>query len=250
MCIVAMIQCGIPVRTMLYSVTDRLDFWLSSSVLVYRSWMLALRGLNVHTAGYWIQDTSKLDTEYIKLGTGYIKLDTGYIKVGYGIHQAGYIGTVWMIHQNWIRYIKRDTWYIETDTWYIETGWMIRQSWIQHIKRDTWYIELDDTAKLYTWYSELNKCYVKSEGSTLPSDLLKTRWLWLRMKNKARNDWSVDIQFFIVTFFTMSCWRQQIHKLRKLASRTETQLERTSEMSRGNAVSSSYNANLSTANKQ
>ena len=48
----------------------------------------------------------------------------------------------------------------------------------------------------------------------------------------------------------MSCWRQQIHKLRKLASRTETQLERTSEMSRGNEVSSSYNANLSTANKQ
>ena len=62
--------------------------------------------------------------------------------------------------------------------------------------------------------------------------------------NKARNDCSVDIQFFIVTY------SQVIHKLRKLASRTETQLERTSEMSRGNAVSSSYNANLSTANKQ
>ena len=55
--------------------------------------------------------------------------------------------------------------------------------------------------------------------------------------NKARNDGSVDIQFFIVTY------SQVIHKLRKLASRTETQLERTSEMSRGNAVSSSYNAN-------
>ena len=55
--------------------------------------------------------------------------------------------------------------------------------------------------------------------------------------NKARNDRSVDIQFFIVTF------SQVIHKLRKLASRTETQLERTLEMSRGNAVSSSYNVN-------
>ena len=123
-----MIQCGIPVRTMLYSVTDRLDFWLSSSVLVYRSWMLALRGLNEHTAGYWIheagyrihqsriQDTSswvQVTSSWIQDTSGWIqdtsKPDTGYIKAGYGIHQAGYIGTEWMIHQNWIRYIKRDT---------------------------------------------------------------------------------------------------------------------------------------------
>ena len=84
-----MIQCGIPVRTVMYSVTDRLDFWLSSSVLVYRSWMLALRGLNVHTAGYWIQDTSSWIQDS--------KLDTGYIKAGYRIHQAGY-----MIHRDWL----------------------------------------------------------------------------------------------------------------------------------------------------
>ena len=68
--------------------------------------------------------------------------------------------------------------------------------------------------------------------------------IFTKFKKKQKNDRSVDIQFFIVTF------SQVIHKLRKLASRTETQLERTSEMSRGNAVSSSYNANLSTANKQ
>ena len=107
-----MIQCGIPVRTMLYSVTDRLDFWLSSSVLVYRSWMLALRGLNVHTAGYWIQDTSKPDTGYIKLGTGYIKLDTGYIRLDTGYIKAGY-----RIHQSRIQDTsKPDTGYIKPDT--------------------------------------------------------------------------------------------------------------------------------------
>ena len=81
-----MIQCGIPVRTMLYSVTDRLDFWLSSSVLVYRSWMLALRGLNVHTTGYWIHEA------------GYRIHEAGYRihQVGYRLHQAGY-----MIHRDW-----------------------------------------------------------------------------------------------------------------------------------------------------
>ena len=123
-----MIQCGIPVRTMLYSVTDRLDLWLSSSVLVYRSWMLALRGLNVHTTGYWIHEAGyrihqvgyrlhqagyRIHQAGYRIHQGWIqdtsKPDTGYIKAGYGIHQAGYIGTEWMIHQNWIRYIKRDT---------------------------------------------------------------------------------------------------------------------------------------------
>ena len=102
MCIVAMIQCGIPVRTMLYSVTDRLDFWLSSSVLVYRSWMLALRGLNVHTAGYWIHEA------------GYRIHQVGYRlhQAGYRIHQAGY-----RIHQSRIQDTsKPDTGYIKPDT--------------------------------------------------------------------------------------------------------------------------------------
>ena len=113
-----MIQCGIPVRTMLYSVTDRLDFWLSSSVLVYRSWMLALRGLNVHTAGYWIHEA------------GYRIHKAGYRihQVGYRLHQAGY-----RIHQSRIQ----DT--SKPDTGYIETDCMIHQiqSWIQYIKLDT-----------------------------------------------------------------------------------------------------------------
>ena len=102
MCIVAMIQCGIPVRTMLYSVTDRLDFWLTSSVLVYRSWMLALRGLNVHTAGYWIHEA------------GYRIHKAGYRihQVGYRLHQAGY-----RIHQSRIQDTsKPDTGYIKPNT--------------------------------------------------------------------------------------------------------------------------------------
>ena len=177
-----MIQCGIPVRTMLYSVTDRLDFWLSSSVLVYRSWMLALRGINVHTAGYWIHEA------------GYRIHKAGYRihQVGYRIHQAGY-----MIHRNWMpNTSKLDTVHqagyrihqagysiLYTSSWIIgyrihQAGYMIHRDWMH------------DTSKAGydTGYSELNKCYIKSEGSTFPSDLLIDSLTVTSCGNKARND--------------------------------------------------------------
>ena len=140
-----MIQCGIPVRTMLYSVTDRLDFWLSSSVLVYRSWMLALRGLNVHTAGYWIQDTSswvQVTSSWMQDTSGWIqdtsRLDTGYIKAGYRIHQSRIRDTSSRIHRD----CMDDTSKLDTVH---QAGYMIHRDGYM-IHRD-W---MNDTSKLDT----------------------------------------------------------------------------------------------------
>ena len=115
-----MIQCGIPVRTMLYSVTDRLDFWLSSSALVYRSWMLALRGLNVHTAGDWIHEGG-----YRIHKARYRIHQVGYRlhQAGYRIHQAGY-----RIHQSRIQDTsKPDTGYIIARYRIHQAGYMIHR---------------------------------------------------------------------------------------------------------------------------
>ena len=123
-----MIQCGIPVRTMLYSVTDRLDFWLSSSVLVYRSWMLALRGLNVHTTGYWIHEA------------GYRIHEAGYRihQVGYRLHQAGY-----RIHQ---------------------AGYRIHQSRIQDTSKPDTSNRIHDTSRLVARYIKFKAGCSTSSG--------------------------------------------------------------------------------------